>query len=118
MVILDFSGVTNKHKSGHNVKLMGCISSNGPCSEECLTDDLRADHFFCCCKGNLCNSKFKSVPKQEPQVLLQVNQDKQQDEQSNNAPLLAVCIVIAAAIIIMLMGFGVSFKILHQIFYL
>ena len=59
------------HKSGRNVVLMGCFESNEDCSDSelCVENDIRS-HFFCCCRGNLCNTKFEWVPKVDlvPQI--------------------------------------------------
>lgn len=59
---------SNLHKDGrHNVKLMGCFEADDSCSDQqaCLEDDPgpKNSHFFCCCKGHLCNAKFEWVPK-------------------------------------------------------
>ena len=68
---------STRHKSGRNVQLMGCFEPSEGCSleDECLEevedDPKPSKHFFCCCRGHLCNSKFEwvHVPKaQQPLV--------------------------------------------------
>lgn len=55
------------HKSGHNVKMMGCIQSSVKClkRDRCLEDDPEpsSGHYFCCCSGHRCNQHFEWVPR-------------------------------------------------------
>ena len=107
------NGSDTTHKSGHDVKLMGCIAEHGrSCSDECQTDDARAKHFVCCCKTDLCNSNFKTVPKPDPVIeeIPKDHDDTQEDEGTNQTPWLIVCAIIFILIILVLLGFAVSLK--------
>lgn len=104
------------HKSGLSVKMLGCFESTVGCNEEpiCTESSVdpssRGNHHFCCCKGDLCNSKFKW----DPQVPLEpILEDKElakltnpEDESSSALhsvmyailPLIAVIVAICAAV--------------------
>ncbi|TRY76641.1 hypothetical protein TCAL_08787 [Tigriopus californicus] len=55
------------HPTGRRVKMMGCFMSE---DTDCLAQDSCQDrtdlnddagHFFCCCRGSMCNSKFEWI---------------------------------------------------------
>ncbi len=102
---------TNLHKSGHNVKKMGCISNHDDCfdQDKCLTDDARGNHFFCCCQGDLCNSNFKTVPKIVKQPMNETELFPGPPKREANEPLLIVCVTIGVAIVIIVTGIAVWF---------
>ena len=69
--------------------LMGCFESSNECSEEneCVENDPgEKSHKFCCCRGQLCNSKFDWVPNVDDKntEVLATNQDIPEVEESSN----------------------------------
>ncbi len=99
------------HPTKFNVKMMGCYTAHKEClrREECLEEDHEEDfssgHLFCCCVGDMCNSRFRWLPPVTPLPgpSSAEDPDSNQREQDGGASkgTLAAAVAVSALVVVL-----------------
>jgi len=105
------------HESAkHDIRMMGClgVGKEHSCSvdgDACLdkkNSQAEHGHYFCCCKGDLCNENFKAAPpKAEPIKPLKPVEPK---KESDNMTAVVICIAVVLVFVIGAVSFFIGYK--------